>query len=303
MTIILIIFLFLYFRYTFAFFDEQTVDDIETDVLIEKPKKSTTSRQLYNTTEYLDKDDDSVDESQSKKSNGIDLMYLFSHFLDTCEETCILSALIDGFCRLILHGHYTSNAMISKLMLKFFIPTIDPELNQILGIFFETLVNQKKQECLQAALIETLFEIFEAPNESPIQEIKAETVVKFVVSSTQPIYCNAGSNIHNAIAISFIEVIIDNIENKELIKLLSKEMLTLELSDDDVSTGNIKMALDKLAEITMDPKCESNLKSFREMLNGTFKKQLTFSSLAVEITEGDDKNENCDEVNFDFFFF
>lgn len=126
---------------------------------------------------------------------GVDLMHLFDHFLDTCEEVSIISALVDGFCRLILRGHYQPKDMVSKLLLKFFNPMTDPFINQMLGIFFETLVTTKRQECLQPALLPTLYTILEAPNESPLKEVKPETVLKFVIKSTEPACSSPGTQI------------------------------------------------------------------------------------------------------------
>ena len=175
-------------RYSYAFFTQESSSDVEqqpsqssqTNNKLKKPS----SRQLFNATEYLDQD-------EPDNQQQIDLMHMFNTFLDSCKETVITSALVDGFCRLLLHDKYSSNELVSKLMLMYF-STTEPEINQILGIFFESLIYYKKQECLQLALLKTLFAIFEAPNESPLQEVKPEVVLKFVINSTKPIYCPPG---------------------------------------------------------------------------------------------------------------
>lgn len=203
---------------------------------------------------------------------GVELMYLFGHFLDTCSDTSIVKALITGFCRLVLGGHYESSELVSKLMLKFFNPATDPEINQILGIFFETLIKRRRQECLAKALLPTLTTIVEAPNDSPLQEIKPETVIKFVINSTIPSYCSPGLNIHNDIAMSFLNVMNDNNNtNKDLLKILSKELLTLEISDDQTLRNDLQQCSDDLLERTIDGKTETYIKSFKEILAGTYK--------------------------------
>lgn len=123
---------------------------------------------------------------------GTEIMYLFEHFLDTCSESNMGNALIDGFCQLICGGHYNSSALLSKFILKYFNPVTEPEIMQMLGIFFETLVKHRKQECLQPALLPSLFTVLEAPNESPLKEIKSDTMLKFVINATKPIYCSTG---------------------------------------------------------------------------------------------------------------
>lgn len=120
------------------------------------------------------------------------LIYLFGHFMDTCDDIHLMSALIDGFGLLILHGLYVDEKLVSRLILLYFNPTTEAEINQILSIFFETLIHQKKQECLEAALIQTLTKIIEASSESPLHEVKIETVLKFIISSTLPLYCKTG---------------------------------------------------------------------------------------------------------------
>lgn len=166
---------------------------------------------LYNTTEYAEDPDDegSVEKGNgkfdvtksSKFANQIvshlsvtikGLIYLFGHFMDTCNDIHLMSALIDGFGLLILHGLYVDEKLVSRLILLYFNPSTEPEVNQILSIFFETLLKQKKQECLEAALIQTLTQIVEAPNESPLHEIKIETVLKFITTSTIPVSCKTG---------------------------------------------------------------------------------------------------------------
>lgn len=202
--------------------------------------------------------------------SGMDLMYLFGHFLDTLNEVSIIKALIVGFCRLVVGGHYTSEDLVSKLMLKFFNPATDPEINQILGIFFETLTKRRRQECLQKALIHTLFTILDAPNDSPLQDLKPETIIKFVINSTLPAY-TPGVNIHNEIATSFLQVMSEHASNKDLLKMLSKELLSLEISDDDEMRKDLREISETLLDRTIDGKTEAYIKSFQDVLAGTYK--------------------------------
>lgn len=127
------------------------------------------------------------------------LIYLFGHFMDTCDDIHLMSALIDGFGLLILHGVYVDEKLVSRLILLYFNPTTEAETNQILSIFFETLIHQKKQDCLEAALIQTLTKIIEASNESPLHDIKIETVLRFIINSTMPVYCKTGKFCHQII--------------------------------------------------------------------------------------------------------
>lgn len=72
---------------------------------------------------------------------------------------------------------------------------------------------------------------------------------------------------------------LDNLNYKDLLKLLSKELLTLEISDDAVLKNDINHCIEQiLQEKSLDAKIVKNLKDFAEMLQGTYRESLTFSS-------------------------
>lgn len=269
-------------KYGFDYFE--AVDD--GNKISDKSKKT---RQLYDTMGYLD---ETSEEESSLGKTSVDLMYLFGHFLDTCSELSIIKELVKGFCRLVLTGHYEKEDLVSKLMLKFFNPATDAEINQILAIFFETLIKRKRQECLAKALMKTLNTILEAPNDSPLHEVKPESVIKFVISSTLPMYCSAGLNIHNDIALQFLSVMNDNPDNKDLLKLLSKELLTLEVSDDHLLRTDLENASDNLLDRTLDGKTEEYIQTFKKILAGTYEKDRR----TVAVTDAD---HDGDEVPSD----
>lgn len=250
------------------------------------PKKT---RQLFNKLEYLN---DNEEEEDTAFKAASDLMYLFCHFLDTCEEASIIRALITGFCRLALMGHFISNELISKLIIKYFCPATDHEVNQVLGIFFETLVKRRQQECLAKALLLSVNVILDAPNDSPLQEIKPETVIKFVINATLPQYCAPGLNIHNDIAVSFLSVMKDSLTNKELLKLLSKEMLGLVLTADPSLRSDLEQITENILNNSIDPKTEGYIKSFKDLLAGRYKRP---STLENEDEDGiDDDTDRAD---------
>lgn len=256
---------------TFELIDRYGFDYFETDTVTvggkHSDKSKKTYRQLYN---KMDGYMDDPDEEESNKSS-IELMYLFGHLLETVTEVSIIKALIIGFCRIVLSGHYTSEDLVSKLLLRYFNPATDTEINQILGIFFEALINRRRQECLQKALMHTLFLILDAPNDTPLQEIKPETILKFVINSTMPAYCASGVNLHNEIAASFLKVMCEHATNKELLKSLSKELLTLQIGSDPKLRNELKVAAEPLLEKALDSKIEASIKQFQQMMDGTYK--------------------------------
>lgn len=247
-------------KYGFEYFEQ----DGEVDKTQSKAKKT---RQLYNTMGFLNE----TPEEDDQIKQGRDIIFLFAHFMDTCEEMSIIKALITGFCRLVLSGRFQTADLVSKLMLKFFSPATDPEINQTLGIFFQALIARKQQECMAKALLPTLYVFLDAPNDSPLREVKPESVIKFVVNATMPAYCSPGLNIHNDIALEFLSDMNDKSNNKELLKLLSKELLTLQVADDSSLRDDLQSISDNLLDRTIDAKTESYIKDFKEVLAGTYK--------------------------------
>uniref|UniRef100_A0A8W7P6J8 Nuclear condensin complex subunit 3 C-terminal domain-containing protein n=1 Tax=Anopheles coluzzii TaxID=1518534 RepID=A0A8W7P6J8_ANOCL len=273
-------------KYGFEYFDLESEDAINTSKDDSRTQKS--SRQLFSrqNSSYHD------DLMQSSSCNGNEFYKMSVHFMDTCNDSVICSAIIEGFCRLILRGKCTSADIMSKLLLRFFNPTTEPEMQQMLGIFFQRLIAKRRQELMQKALLSTLFMVLEAPNESPLAEVRPETVIKFVVDSTQPVFCSPGVNPHNTIAVTFLRVMRDNITLKDLLKLLSKELLGLDIKDDPVLRNDLASTADELLkDPLLDPKTVKNLNTFRELMLGKIRETLTFSSSRAPVAADGEEGE------------
>lgn len=270
----------MYDKYGINYFEAETDSEKPDD---SKPKKT---RQLYNMSSESDEQ-----EEPERDTTGTDVMYLFAHLFDTCKEASISMALATGFCRLILGGHYETSEVISKIILKFFNPTTCTEINQILSVFFETLIARGKQECLEKALLQTVFTILDAPNESPLREIKADSVIKFIVNSTMPNANSSDRDIHNKIALSFLKTMQEHTTNKELLKLLSKELQTLEITENPAMRDELKEeAAELLRKSINDSKIEGYIKSFTEILSGKIVKRTQTSA------DGEDVGSDAESV-------
>ncbi|XP_035911786.1 condensin complex subunit 3 [Anopheles stephensi] len=267
-------------KYGFEHFDLEN-EDVSTSSK-DDSRTNKNCRQLFNR-HNSSHHDDSLNASSC---NGNEFYKMSVHFMDTCNDSAICAAIIEGFCRLILRGKCTSADIMSKLLLRYFNPTTEPEMQQMLGIFFQRLIARRRQELMQKALMSTLFLVLEAPNESPLAEVRPETVIKFVVNSTQPVFCNPGVNPHNTIAASFLRVMRDNITLKDLLKLLSKELLVLDIKDDAGLRGDLAKTVDEiLKEPYLDPKTIKNLTTFRELMLGKIREPLKFSSSRTPVSE------------------
>jgi ubiquitin C-terminal hydrolase len=227
---------------------------------------------------YID-DGDQIEDDIVEK---IDIIQMFTHVLENNQDSKILKACTIGLCKLIIHGHYCQREMVSQFLLSYFNPATDPEINQILGIFFETIIRLKKQESLHDALVPTLVTLMEAPYDSPLREVKLETVIKYIIGATRPIFCSNGLNFHNTLGMKLIELMKENPENKNILKVCSKELMTLEISDDPLLKKNMITQIENLLKnITVDARTRKAINDFRDMLNGTYKPPLQFSSTAM----------------------
>lgn len=276
-------------RYSIAKMEQH--DDTNQDLSINTSNRSKKGgRTLYT--------EDGEDAEEMDIVQSIDVIKMLLHVMDNSSDIKILKAATIGFCKLILHGQYCSRDLMSRFMIYYFNPATDPELNQLLGIFFEAIVRKKKQELLHDALIPTLVTLLEAPYDSPLREVKQETVVKYVVGATRPVFCSNGLNLHNTLGLKMIMLMKDNPDNKDIFKVFSKELLVLEIGDDPLLKKDMLTHLELLlSTITVDVRTRKNLIDFRNMLNGTYRPSLKFSSTAA--TLNDNENEDVDEENED----
>ncbi|KAL9918081.1 condensin complex subunit 3-like [Glossina fuscipes fuscipes] len=237
----------------------------------EQSKSKKAGRQLYTTLEFVDGSED--EQLSTGLGQGVGVIYMMSHFLDTCEDACIVSAIVNGFCRLILHGQIDNRDIMEKLLSRYFNPSTEPEINQILGIFLENLIQSRKQAMLQVCIMATINSILSAPYDSPLHDIRPDTITRFIIDATRP---DSGANkneenIHNQLALTFLNEMVSNANNKELCKLLAKELLTLEVNVQKEQLKNeMKELADKLIQSKLDPHTTKKIIDFKDMLDGVF---------------------------------
>lgn len=154
------------------------------------------------------------------------------------------------------------------------------------------------------ALFPTLATLLEAPCDSPLREVKMETVIKYVVGATRPVFCSTGLNLHNTLALKLIETMKENAENKEVLRVFTRELLTLEISDDPLLKKDIVAQIDNLLKIiSVDIRTKSNISDFRDILNGTYRKALSFSSTAkasvgrASSDAGEEEDEDAEKLD------
>lgn len=95
-----------------------------------------------------------------------------------------------------------------------------------------------------------------APYDSPLHDIRPETITHFIIDTTRPEALSAGptkENSHNALALTFLTEMVNNPNNKELCKLLAKDLLSLDvnLSSDEQLKNEMKDLADKVIQVNV----------------------------------------------------
>lgn len=83
----------------------------------------------------------------------------------------------------------------------------------------------------------------------------------------------------------------DNTNNREVMKITAKEILTLDISDDNPLRQTLLDDVNELLEFPMDSKTEKHLKLFKEQMQGNRPKDIQFSSVAPANADGELEND------------
>lgn len=290
-------------RYSLEKMDKPFQDDasIQDGSMTNQSRMKRGGRSLYT--------DEGEDNEEMNLVVDVDIVQVLTHVLENNVDIKVQKATIIGLCKLLLHGQFYTREMVSRFLIMYFNPATEAELNQTLGIFFESVVKMKKQESLHDALFPTLATLLEAPCDSPLREVKMETIVKYVIGATRPVFCSTGLNLHNTLALKLIETMKNNPENKEVLRVFTRELLTLEISEDPLLKKDIVDQIENLLKIiSVDVRTKKNITDFRDIINGTYRKALSFSSTAKasvdpenedagEEDEGDDLEQSNDVEN------
>lgn len=113
-----------------------------------------------------------------------------------------------------------------------------------------------------------------------------------------------GAKIHDNIALSLLKWMKTSADNRDVLKIASKEILSLEISDDTAVRKKSQEYVNELLEMPMDSKTEKNLKLFKEKMQGNCPADIQFSSVApangTRVDDGEiDQLENDDQAQSD----
>lgn len=205
-------------------------------------------------------------------------------------------AIIDGYCRLTLSGQYESTEIITNLLLRFFNEKPDSIINQHLGIFFEALIARRRQDCVLPAMIPALLAAIET-------KLDPELILKFVIKLTEPncpaLIASRMGNAHNTIAltvVSTLQTLQDNKNNSELVRLLTKSLCTLLISDDAMLRTELIDKLDQFVnDHPIETKAQRHIEKFKSLMTGEIIVTAENDQLTETTREHNDDNNGAED--------
>lgn len=196
-------------------------------------------------------------------------MGFFGELIDSTDEILFKKSITIGFCRLILSQHYETVDLLSRLLLSFFNPTTEAEVKHILQQFIRKMILRRQHKFLAKALLPAVLCVYKSPENSPIHRIQPCTIIRFLIEKTKPSAITNRLNVHNDIATAFLNEMINNVADTNLLKMLAAELTSLEISQNQKLRDDLKEYVDHLLKQEIDKRTEPCLKAFNEILAGT----------------------------------
>ncbi|XP_071634253.1 condensin complex subunit 3 [Temnothorax longispinosus] len=198
----------------------------------------------------------------------------------------------EGLCKLLLNQRINSSNLISRLIIMCYNPVNadDIYLRQCLSSFFDNFVTPEAQEMLEGAYFPTLQVLCNAPDISPLREINAYHISRFILSLTRR-GCQKTNGqtfyTHNNLAFAILAEIL-NPESKIDKEILIRSLTNLSIQiEDDLSKQNLQRAIKNVTKMVM--KYDKRLLKYVQQ----FTQKLDMVSEGTEIDEESD-NENED---------
>ncbi|KYM96379.1 PREDICTED: condensin complex subunit 3-like [Cyphomyrmex costatus] len=182
----------------------------------------------------------------------------------------------EGFCKLLLNQRINSSSLLLHLIIMCFNPVNvdDIYLCQCLSAFFDCFIGcvPDAQEMLESAYLPTLQVLCNAPDFSPLQEINAYHVSRFILGLTRR-GCQKSSGqtfyTHNNLAFAILAEILNpesKIDQEILIRSLTD--LCIQLQDDNLSKQNLQKAIKNVTKMVVnyDKRLLKYIQQFKQKL-------------------------------------
>ncbi|XP_037033540.1 condensin complex subunit 3-like [Bradysia coprophila] len=192
--------------------------------------------------------------------SATDILLLLNRYLGSSQDVDITCELVDGFCLLIVHGRFFETEIMAKLIVMYFNADIEPIVTQILSVFFETLIQYKKQKYFQLSISKTLSAI---QGEETSNVTTLRSVLKFIL---QAMMNDKGEISADTVAALLVWMDDQPTESRSL-NVISKEILSLKpLCKDEESRWHLIELINNLVDQKIPKESQRNLKSFRKIV-------------------------------------
>ncbi|ALC40799.1 Cap-G [Drosophila busckii] len=252
-------------------------------------------RLLYTMQDFFDGEDD---RSQSSSDQSTDIIGMLGVYVEKVDCKGILLVIVRGLCRLVLRGHLNNRLdVMEKLLKRYFNPKTEAIVNQVLGMFFETIVAQRQQSMLVPSLLPIVWSVMNCTYDSPLHDVQPDHVTKFFIDLTVQDSSPPQTHLHNRIALSFLNYIENYFtERKEMCRLLAKELTTLRLNVQQCPAlkNEMQELAEKLLQSELEPRMIRNITDFQGLLNGSFNPPP--KKTTEEGQESDAEAEECESV-------
>lgn len=189
------------------------------------------------------------------------VMNLMMVLLHNCNITKIRLAIIIGLCRLVLSDRNQQPDIVVQLLLRFFDQSTEPEISQVLSVFMNTLCQFKRQACLKEALVPTVMFIL---NEGGSYESPA-VIIDFIINTA--VQENHRKELHTDIARTFLQTMLANVDDKNVLKLFSDPLPNLGIDSSDLVRNELKELAERLLDEPIHNKLiEVKIKKFIKQL-------------------------------------
>ncbi|PFX25708.1 condensin complex subunit 3-like [Stylophora pistillata] len=258
-------------------------------------------------------DDGDVEETQAPDTDtAASVLTILTGILES-ESNDLRNVAAEGLAKLLLSGRVLSAKLFSRLLLLWYNPTTEDDVNlrHCLGVFFPVFAfaSRTNQELIEEAFLPTLKTLFSAPMSSPLASVNINNVAELLVDLTNAKYlekkekshidANEAFSIHASLSIAMANEIL-SCPDAPGVRVLCKVLTMMDLTGCTQSTvKEIKVLTMRMIEEIEENMSLKSLSKLNKMLETLTDKEID----GVSQNESDDDNqanaEKTEEPNED----
>lgn len=245
-------------------------------------------------------DDGDVEETQAPDTDtAASVLTILTGILES-ESNDLRNVAAEGLAKLLLSGRVLSAKLFSRLLLLWYNPTTEDDVNlrHCLGVFFPVFAfaSRTNQELIEEAFLPTLKTLFSAPMSSPLASVNINNVAELLVDLTNAKYlekkekshidANEAFSIHASLSIAMANEIL-SCPDAPGVRVLCKVLTMMDLTGCTQSTvKEIKVLTMRMIEEIEENMSLKSLSKLNKMLETLTDKEI----------DGVSQNESDDDI-------